>query len=463
MSATAPIASEPQPLVAVFQKINQHEQRGELDAADALLKEHFGAEPKHPYAIHLSGILAWRRGRADDAQRLMERSIELDPKAGLYPRNLCEVYRLLGRYDRALAAGEQAAALAPRDPQTHVNLSMVHYDRRDIDQALATADAALALDADLATGHFARAKALLVAGRYAEGWEEYEWRFRVPEGLKVLPKIDKPLWDGQPLKEERLLLVADQGFGDVIQFSRYIPWVRARCDNVVIAGAPELRPILRQFAADGVVCTRWEDVGEFSCYSSLSGLPRLYGSRLESIPAEIPYLHADPVRVEHWRGQIAGRVPEGYRRIAVTWSGRLKNGDHRRAAGLAALEPLSRLERTVLIAVQKDRAVQDVGGYLGWAPLLNLGPELRDFEDTMAVLECVDLVVSIDTAVGHLAGALGRPTWLALSAASDWRWLMDRNDSPWYPHHRLFWQPSPGQWEPVFEQIAIEVEGDLPQ
>jgi tetratricopeptide (TPR) repeat protein len=462
MSAVAPLAAEPSPLVAIFKRINEHEQRGELDAAEALLKEHFGAGSEHPYAQHLSGIVAWRRGQADEALRLMERSIELDPKAALYPRNLCEIYRLLGRYDRAVSVGERATALAPKDPQAHVNLSMVHYDRRDLDRSLACADAALELDANFAPGHFSRAKALLVCGRFAEGWEEYEWRFRVPEGLKVMPKIDKPLWDGQPLGEERLLLIADQGYGDVIQFGRYVAWARERASNIALAGAPELRPILRQFAADGVVCTRWEDVGEFSCYSSLSGLPRLHGTALENLPVSVPYLQADPARVAHWRQQIGARVPEGYRRIGIAWSGRLKNGDHRRSAALAAFAPLAMLERTVLIAVQKERAAQEIGGYLGWAPLLNLGPGLRDFDDTMAVMESVDLVVSIDTAVGHLGGALGRPVWVALSAASDWRWLLGRDDSPWYPHHRLFWQRTPGDWGPVFEQIALEVERDLP-
>jgi tetratricopeptide (TPR) repeat protein len=445
-------------LESVFRKVNEHEQKGELDAAEGLLRSTFGVNPTHVHAIHMSGILAFRRGRAEEARQRMERSMLIAPKVPLYPRNLCEVYRSLGRYDDALAAGNRAVTLAPNDPVAHVNLAIVHYDRGEPDHVIACADRALSLAPDSAAAHFERAKGLLVSGRLADGWEEYEWRFRLPGAGTLIPHNDKPQWDGRALGDTPLVLVADQGFGDVIQFSRYIPWVVERCSNVVIAAGLEVRPLMQKFSGVRAVVSRWEDAGAFACYCPLSGLPRLHGTRLETIPAEIPYLRSDPVRAANWRTRLDALLPAGYRRVAISWAGRRSHkNDRTRSVRLESFAPLAALEKTALISLQKGTATTEVGAYLGMAPLLNLGPDLHDFEDTAAVLDAVDLLVCVDTAVGHLAGALGRPAWLALADATDWRWLTKREDSPWYPKHRLFRQDAPGAWGPVFDRIAGEI------
>jgi hypothetical protein len=176
---------------------------------------------------------------------------------------------------------------------------------------------------------------------------------------------------------------------------------------------------------------------------------------LQTIPAPIPYLRADPQKVAAWADRLSGLVPAGYRRVGIAWAGRPTHvNDRNRSATLATFAPLSRLPRLVLISLQKGPAQAQIGAYWGRAPLVNLGPEVADFGDTMAILEALDLVVTVDTAVAHLAGAMGRPVWLMLPFAPDWRWLLQRADSPWYPTAQLFRQPAPRQWDPVVVEIT---------
>jgi hypothetical protein len=220
-----------------------------------------------------------------------------------------------------------------------------------------------------------------------------------------------------------------------------------------------MRPLLAQFPQLEALHVRWEDVPNWAAYVPLSGLPRLAGTRIDSIPATCPYLRADPDLATSWSARLDRLLPPGYRRVGLAWAGRpAHNNDRNRSAALAALSPLAEVPRTALIALQKGPAAAEVGAYLGRAPLLNLGPELHDFRDTAAVLECLDVVVCVDTAVGHLAGALGRPAWLLLAHAPDWRWMTEREDTPWYPSLRLFRQSAPRDWEEPAGRVARELE-----
>jgi hypothetical protein len=187
----------------------------------------------------------------------------------------------------------------------------------------------------------------------------------------------------------------------------------------------------------------------------LSGLPRLAGTTLQSIPAGIPYLYAGEAKFAVWAERLWDLLPRGYRRIGIVWAGRpTHRNDLRRSTRLAAFAPLAALPQVALVSLQKGPAQAEIGGYWGRAPLLNLGPEIRDFADTAAIIECLELVIAIDTAVIHLAGAMGKPVWVMLPYAPDWRWLLDRADSPWYPTARLFRQSGERRWQPVMEEIA---------
>jgi tetratricopeptide (TPR) repeat protein len=376
----------------------------------------------------------------------------------LYLRNICEVYRATGRLDKALDAARRATALAPADPLCLHNQAVIHYHRLELNEALDCAGRALRIDPSLPGAHFVRAEALLLRGDWAEGWEEYEWRFRISGAAPLMPPTRRPQWDGRALPDHTLLLIADQGFGDVIQFARYISWAAGRCRKIAIASSAEVRPLLQQIAPTARQFVRWEDAPDYAAYSALSGLPRLAGTRVDNVPAPVPYLRADPVHSREWAARLDGLVPRGFRRVGVIWAGRpTHNNDRNRSASLTDFLPLANVSGIALLALQKGPRTDQAGAYYGRAPLINIGAEIEDYDDTMAILDNLDLLVTVDTSVAHLAGAMGRPAWIMLPRAPDWRWLLGRSDTPWYPSVRLFRQQTARIWDDVAQAIAAEL------
>ena len=451
-------ASDAQRIAQLMQLATEHEVAGRLAEAEGVLRHILTEAGDHPPALHSMGIVAFKRDRLEEAARLMERSLALAPTEAVYYRNICEVYRVLGRFDEALAAGRRAASLAPNDFHCHHNLGVLYYHRLELDAAIASGERAIALAPDLAGAHFGIAEASLLRGEFERGWEEYEWRFRLANAPQLLPPTDRKQWDGTPLRDGTLLLIADQGYGDVIQFCRYIRWAAARCAKVAIACSAELHPVIEQEAGGALLFDHWERAPQFTAYCALSGLPRLARTRLDTIPAEIPYLRADPARTAVWAERLGVLLPRGYRRIGIVWAGRpTHHNDRNRSTTLGTFAPLTEIPGVALVSLQKGDAQGQIGRYWGRAPLVNLGPELRDFGDTMAVLECLERVVVVDTSVGHLAGAMGKKAAVMLPYAPDWRWLLGRTDSPWYPTLRLFRQGRDRSWDAVIGAIAKEV------
>jgi hypothetical protein len=257
------------------------------------------------------------------------------------------------------------------------------------------------------------------------------------------------------MRDGTLLLIADQGYGDVIQFARYIPWAAARCPQLVIACSAELHPVIEQQTGGAPLFDHWEQAPQFTRYCPLSGLPRLAGTSLDTIPAGVPYVRTDPARSALWSERLDTLVPRGYRRIGIAWAGRpTHHNDRNRSTALATFAPLAEIPGIALVSLQKGPAQAQIGGYWGRAPLVNLGPEIRDFGDTVAVVDCLERVITVDTSVAHLAGAMGKAAWVMLPYAPDWRWLLERADTPWYPTARLFRQQIPGAWEPVVAEVA---------
>jgi hypothetical protein len=443
------------PIGEVLRIANEYERGGRLDDAKRLLDHILAAAPEQGDALHLAGIVAFRHGDIAKALDLMERSLRHGIDTPLYLRNICEVYRAMGRLDEALDAARRATVLAPADPLCLHNQAVIHYHRLELDAALDCAGRALRIDPSLPGAHFVRAEALLLRGEWATGWEEYEWRFRIGGAAPLMPPTRKPQWDGGILPDQTLLLIADQGFGDVIQFARYIPWAAKRCRDIAIASSVEVRPLLQQIAPAARQFVRWEDAPDYAAYCPLSGLPRLAGTRIDSVPVPIPYLRADPGRTAQWAERLDGLIPRGLRRVGVIWAGRpTHNNDRNRSALLADFRPLASVSGVALLALQKGPKTDQAGAYYGRAPLINIGAEIEDYDDTMAILENLDLLVTVDTSVAHLAGAMGRPVWIMLPRAPDWRWLLDRADTPWYPTLRLFRQTTVRRWDDVAQAIA---------
>ena len=438
----------------LYKSAAAHEAAGRLDEAARVLGLLLEGAPEQADALHLAGVVACRHKRWDEALNLMQRSMARGANTPLYLRNIAEVYRLLGRLDEALNAARRAVMLNPVDPVVLSNLSIVHASRGEDQQAEACARAALDLDPGHVGAHFGLAELLLSRGDMVAGWDEYEWRFKMPGGAKNLPPHGKPQWDGRALAPGRLLVVADQGFGDGIQFGRYLPWVIERCPAPHVACSPPMRPILAQLGAQRMF-SRWDAIPEYDAYVPLSGLPRLAGATPDTIPAAIPYLQAEPSQVARWKARLASLTPPSAKKVGLVWAGRPEHGaDHKRSMRLGDLRPLLELDDVVLVSLQKGPGAEQVGGYLGAAPLVHIGPALLDWTETMAVLVNLDVIVTVDTAVAHLAGALGCRVMLLLPRVAEWRWLRDRNDTPWYPTMRLYRQKQAGIWIDVAQSVA---------
>lgn len=456
----------PAPAAPVSKTIDQwradaeaHEQAGRLDEAEALLAQIIQAEPNYHPALHQAAILSFRRKRPREAIQRFERVIQLAPEIALYHRNICELYRSQSRLDEAIRHGLRAVELAPEDAPAAYNLGVVHYDRLEIDQAIGAMRRALTLDPSQAAAHFELAEGLLLTGQFAEGWQEYEYRFSLPGVPRLLPSNDKPQWDGKPMPDGTLMLIGDQGFGDTIQFCRYIPDVARLCPKLIMACSSEMKPIVMQQAGITQYFDRWEDMPAFDAYCPLSGLPRLFATTLETIPAPIPYVRADPAKAEHWRRRLDALVPEGYRRLGLVWAGRPAHGnDFNRSMPLDRLGALAALDGIALVSLQMGPAQAQIGRYFGRAPLINLGAEIQDFTDTMAILAGLDRLVAVDTGVAHLAGAMGRPVSILIPFAPDWRWLLERTDTPWYPTVTLHRQNRPSDWEAAVQSMVETVK-----
>jgi Tfp pilus assembly protein PilF len=453
--APSAIPKVPVPLDELLKIAAEFSEGGRLSEAERILGHILSAAPDEPRALHQKGVLLFRMGRHEAAAVMIERAISLAPGATLFRRNLCPIYERLGRYDDALRVGQQTLDRGFDDVLTLHNLAVTHYRKLELDQSIACARRALALDPAAPGPHFELAEALLLRGQFTEGWKEYEWRYRIAGAPPLLPPNNRPQWDGTPLPGGTLLLIADQGFGDSIQFCRYIPWVCARCPQVVVVADPLMHPVIRQTHPGLELVGHWDRCPPFDAYCPLTGLPRLHGTILDTIPSKVPYLHADPARTAAWRARLQDLLQPGIRRIGIVWAGRsTHNNDLNRSMSLSVLAPIAALDGIALVSLQTGPAQSAIADYFDRAPLLNLGAEIADFADTMAIIETLDLIVTVDTAVAHLAGAMGKPVWILLPYAPDWRWLLERSDSPWYPTARLFRQPSPGDWASVARRVG---------
>jgi hypothetical protein len=444
------------PVGELYVIATEYVEAGRLDAADRLLGHILTSVPNQTDALHLRGLIAFRRGRVAEAAVMMERALRIGPSKALHHRNLSEVYRQLSRLDEAAQSARRAMALDGKDPLGWFNLAMAEYDRLRIDEAIAAARQALALKPTLPEGHMKLGQSLLLQGNFPEGWEEYEWRYKIPGAAPLMPTTDRPQWDGTPLPDGRLLLIGDQGYGDVIMFGRFIAWAQARCKDVTVACSAEMRGIVGQLAPGADLVVRWDQCPPYAAYCPLSGLPRLAKIGLAELPGQIGYLKPEPAAVSRWSARLDELLPEGHKRIAIAWAGRpTHNNDRNRSITLNHLEPLGAVPGMSFVSLQKGPAAAQCKSWAAAGKLVDLDPEIETFEDSAAILSAVDLLVSVDTSMVHLAGALGRPAWVMLPFAPDWRWLLQRPDTPWYPSLRLFRQPAPRDWASLVAEVAL--------
>jgi tetratricopeptide (TPR) repeat protein len=356
----------------------------------------------------------------------------------------------LNRTDDALASFEQALARKPDYPDALVNRGNALRDLNRDDEALASFDRALALSPQMAEAHWNKALLQLSRGEYEAGWPGYEWRWR--RGGAVPRDFAQPQWRGETLTGKTILLHAEQGFGDTVQFARYVPMVAGLGAKIILEVPDRLQPLLN--GIDGVVAlvSRGDALPTFDLHCPLLSLPFVFGTTLATIPAPVPYLRAPAARIEAWRA----RLPQtGKPRVGIVWSGKSShNNDHNRSIALSRLAPLMAVPGIEFVSLQREYRDADRVALGNFPALLRLDETLADFADTAAVVAQLDLVIAVDTAVAHLAGALDKPVWILLPYVVDWRWLLGRDDSPWYPSARLFRQPQIGDWDSVITRLA---------
>ena len=427
--------------------------QGRGDEALVSCREAVRLAPRLPEMHNGLGLALLDRDQVPEGEAVLREALRLNPSFAAAHNNLGIALWRGGRLEEARASYEEALRLRPDFAEAVNNLGNTLRDLGRLDEAQALFDRAVGLKPDYVDAHWNRSLLWLLRGDFARGWPEYEWRWRLRTILgRTFPQ---PRWDGGPLEGKTILLHSEQGLGDALQFVRYAPLVKRRGGTVVLQVHPPLLRLLTGAPGIDVLLPEKAPLPPFDVQAPLLSLPLLFGTDLESIPADAPYLRADPGLVEHWRGRLADRP--GFK-VGVAWQGSGKNRmDHQRSIPLACFEALARVEGVRLVSLQKGAGGEQARALAGRFPVAEL-PGLDEsngpFVDTAAVLSCLDLVVCCDTAVGHLAGTLGVPCWLALAAVPDWRWLLGRDDSPWYPRHRLFRQDQPGDWDGVFRRIA---------
>jgi tetratricopeptide (TPR) repeat protein len=418
------------------------------------------ARPDHVGALVNLALARRNQGRLAEAVALGERALALCPESVEALNNLGLALDNGGRIEAALVRFRQALALRPGDAQLANNLGLSLYHAGQTEAALEQFDRVAALAPDHAEAQLSQAMVLLSTGALRAGWRQFEGRWRTRQ-LKSLARDGiVPRWDGSDGRGRRMLVWAEQGFGDSVQFCRYVPLLARRGWQVVLeVPAPLTRLFRRLDGASEIVASAAEASGRLDCQCPMMSLPLLFDTTLETIPAEIPYLSAEPGDIARWRRRLAAAgLPLGRLAIGLVWAGNprvtsplLALTDARRSVALDLLAPLFALPGTAFVSLQKDRRPGEHPAAYG---MIDVMDETRDFADTAAIMASLDLVIAVDTAPLHVAAALGRPVWLLNRFDTCWRWLRDRDDSPWYPTLRQFRQPRFGDWAAVVDAVG---------
>jgi Flp pilus assembly protein TadD len=497
----------------------QHHQAGRLEEAEQLYRRLLRTAPRDPDALHLLGAISCQRGHPDAAAKLIRQAIAINPSEASYHSNLgvalkelglpedaVDCFRRaialnpdqpdahnslgnalagLGRVEEALESYRKAIILRPDYPEAHFNLGITlkeqerideaiacyqraivsrpnyqeaHYnlgnafrDQRRLTEAIAAYRRGIALRPDFPDAHHNVALALLADGAFTEGWAEYEWRWRTSQLLDARRDFARPRWTGDPAAGRTLLIHAEQGFGDTLQFCRYATMAAARGMRVIMEVQPGLVRLLRDLPGAETVLPRGEQLPDFDLHCPMLSLPLAFRTTAETIPNAAPYLRAEAAAAERWRTRLA-MTHDRRPRVGVAWAGKPTNlADHKRSIAPERLAPLFEAPAVQFVSLQKDGPPPD------GLPLTDFMPEMEDFADTAALIANLDLVISVDTAVAHLAAALGKPVWLLDRFDACWRWLAGRVDSPWYQSLLIYRQPRPGDWNTVVADVVRDL------
>lgn len=388
--------------------------------------------------------------RPEEAVGPARRACELKPDLVEAVSNLGDAYAKLGRLAAAMPLYRQALELKPNSAELHNKLGFGYQRMGERAAAKACFEEALRRKPELPEAHLNRSMAWLLEGDFERGWSEYEWRWKNKDFARW--RFQRPRWDGAPLAGRTIVLHAEQGLGDTLQFVRYAPLVKARGGRVVVECQSRLVPLVATVAGIDEAVPAGLPLPEHDVQAPLLSLPYIFGTRLETIPGEVPYLKVDPARLEKWRERLSG---ERRLKVGLAWAGNPRHeSDCNRSLRLAQLATLARAEGVAWFSLQRGAGREQLAQPPVGMEIMDLEHPDGDVLDSAAAILNLDLIITIDSMVAHLAGALGRPVWVLLAAAPDWRWLLGRENSPWYPTARLFRQERLGDWDTVLARVA---------
>jgi tetratricopeptide (TPR) repeat protein len=459
------------------------QEQGRLDDAVICHRQALRLRPDFIDAFNNLGVALQSQKKLDEAKSILEQALRLRPDDPETNSNLGNVLKEQGELEAAVAHYRKAVRLKPTYAVGHNNLGFALQEQGNFAEAMACYGRALELERDLSVAHWNRSLLRLMLGDFQEGWIEYEWRWT--QSSFARRSFPQPLWDGAPLDGRTIFLHVEQGFGDVFQFIRYIALIKERGGKAIVECHPQLVQVL-----DGVKeIERLMPLGSalppFDVYAPLASLPRIFHTSLAAIPAAVPYLHPNADLVRQWqqtsgvRCPVSGvsksfpelahctadtglRTPDSGRTflVGITWQGNTTyRADRQRSIPLARFAPLAAVPGVKLISLQKGPGAEQLADNRQLTTdNYPIDESAGPFMDTAAIMQHLDLVICSDSAVVHLAGAMAVAVWLPLPYVPDWRWLLEREDCPWYPSMRLFRQKTYGCWEDVFEEIAAELK-----
>lgn len=434
------------------------EKSNELDKALKIYRIILKMNPNCPDALNRLGVLLMKKDNLEGAFMYLERAIAVKPDFSAAINNLGMLYHYQGLFDKSLKLFEKALICKPQNPIALNNLGIALGSLRRFDEAIIAYKKAINLKNDYPEAHKNLSLAQLATGQFSEGWRNYEWRWQTRQfTTAVCNPLKKTRWHGEAAKGRTLLIQAEQGNGDSLQFCRYIPLVAKRGFKIVLEVQPPLVRLMKSLPGVDKVIASGQRLPEFDLYCPMMSLPLVFNTQLNTILVNIPYLSVPTEKVKVWANRLSNNNNYSLR-VGLVWAGKSSNFvefaavDRRRSVAPALFAPLTDVNGITFYSLQKDGPE-----FPADSKVINLMDSCDDFADTAALVANLDLVISVDTAVAHLAGALGKPVWVLNRFDSCWRWLTNREDSPWYPTLRLFRQPQPGDWKSVIVKVKTEL------
>lgn len=417
---------------------------GEIDNAITSFKKALSLNSELAYSYYCLGLSYDIKGKYNEALDFYKKAVNLEPKLVDAYNNMGIIMQKQGQFKEAIDFFKKAIEIEPNYAEVYSNMGLTYREYGMIENSISSYKKSLEINPNLIDAHVNLALSLLLKGDFINGWKEYEWR------KKHLPYIfSKPFWEGSDLSSKKIFIYTEQGFGDSIQFIRYIPLVYELGAKIILMCQKELESLFRNIKGIEELLTFGEPFPDFDFHCPLLSLPYIFNTDSESIPNNVPYLFPELLKIKKWSEKV--RSDNRNLKVGLSWSGK-NHANH-----ISLFSPLLQLSNVTFYSLQKGEAASQVDNSPYNTKIVNLSNEINDFSDTAAIIENLDLVITIDTSVAHLAGALGKEVWTLLTYVPDWRWMLNRKDSPWYPTMRLFRQTSLGNWNSVFSDVLNEL------